>query len=118
MFIKILSKFQKNQMIPLDNQELFESLLNSQNKNPEKVVVYFTATWCGACSRLDHDKIQASQKDIIWYKCDIDQNKYTLGYCGLQKIPSFVIIKNSKFLGKLTSSDTQTVIQTLNDAFN
>ena len=105
-------------MIPLENQEQFENLLNPANNNPQQVVVYFTASWCGACTRLNHSEIQASNSKIVWYKCDIDQNKYTLGYCGLKQIPSFAIIKGSKFLGKFTSSDTATVIETLNDAFN
>lgn len=105
-------------MIPLETQEQFESLLNVSNKNSQQVAVYFTAGWCGACTRLNHEEIQASNPNIVWYKCDIDQNKYTLGYCGLKQIPSFVFIKDSKFLGKFTSSNTAAVIETLNDAFN
>ena len=104
-------------MIPLETQVQFEGLLNPANKNPELVVVYFTASWCGACTRLDHDLIQKSLPGVTWYKCDIDQNKYTLGYCGLQKIPSFAIIKNSKFLGKFSSSDTSTVIEMISGSF-
>ena len=104
-------------MIPLESQEQFEGLLNPANKNPVAIVVYFTAPWCGACTRLDHDLIQKSVPEVTWYKCDIDQNKYTLGYCGLQKIPSFAIIKNSKFLGKFTSSDTSTVIEMISGSF-
>lgn len=105
-------------MIPLENQEQFESLLNPVNKNPSFVVVYFTASWCGPCSRLDKDLIQASVPEATWYKCDIDQNKYTLGYCGLKTVPSFCVIKNSKFLGKFSSSDTSMVIETLNSVPN
>jgi thioredoxin-like negative regulator of GroEL len=104
-------------MTPLENQQQFEGLLNPATKNPPGVVVYFTAPWCGACTRLDHDLIQKSVPEVTWYKCDIDQNKYTLGYCGLQKIPSFAIIKNSKFLGKFTSSDTSTVIEMISGSF-
>jgi thioredoxin-like negative regulator of GroEL len=104
-------------MIPLETQEQFEGLLNPANKNPESVIVYFTASWCGACTKLDHDLIQKSVPQAVWYKCDVDVNKYTLGYCGLQKIPSFAIIKNSKFLGKFTSSDTSTVIEIISGSF-
>lgn len=105
-------------MIPLENQEQFESLLNPANKNPPHVVIYFSASWCGPCSRLDHGMLESSFPSVTWFKCDIDQNKYTMGYCGLKTIPSFAVIKNSKFLGKFSSSDTSTVIETLNEAFN
>jgi thioredoxin-like negative regulator of GroEL len=109
-------------MNPLETQEQLESLLkpmdNNGNPNPKAVVVYFTASWCGPCQRLDHNRIQKAVPGITWYKCDIDQNKYSLGYCGLKSVPSFVVIKNSKFLGKLSSSDTEVVVEMLNHAFN
>jgi len=81
------------------------------------VVVYFTAPWCGACKRLDFDRILSHNTNVVWYKCDIDVNKYTLGYCGLSKIPSFAFIKDGKFLGKFTSSDTDMVIDMIDESF-
>jgi len=108
-------------MIPLQTQEQFEGLLKSQKADgkpsDKAVVVYFTAAWCGACKRLQLDYLQSLYKGVVWYKCDIDENKYTLGYCGLNKIPSFAFIKNGKFLGKVTSSDTETVSDLIEDAF-
>lgn len=101
-------------MIPLLTQLQFEELLKS---NEKAIVVYFTAPWCGACTRLDLDKIEKVNTDIVWYKCDIDINKYTLGYCGLTKIPSFAFIKDGKFLGKFTSSDTAMVIDMVEESF-
>jgi thioredoxin-like negative regulator of GroEL len=112
-----------DQMIPLLTQSQFEDLLkpNRPDGKPasEAVVVYFTAPWCGACKKLDFKVLlESTPKTIVWYKCDVDVNKYTLGYCGLTKIPSFTIIKNGKFLGKFTTSDTMTVFDTLKDAFD
>ncbi len=101
-------------MIPLQNQEHFEALLKPSKLN---IIVYFTAPWCGACSRLNLQYLQDVNKDIVWYKCDVDENKYTLGYCGLTKIPSFVFIKDGKFLGKFTSSDTFLVEGMIKDIF-
>lgn len=108
-------------MIPLLTQIQFESLLKKNEESSKfdpMVVVYFTAPWCTACKNLDFTSLLSSTpKGIVWYKCDIDVNKYTMGYCGITKIPSFAIIKDGKFLGKFTSSDTMTVFDNLKDAF-
>lgn len=112
-------------MIPLNSQEQFETLLKPIGPTGKPadpfVIVYFTASWCGACSMLDFNRIRATRQslthEITWYKCDVDVNKYTLGYCGLSKIPSFVFIKSGKVLGKLTSSNTDLVMNTILDSF-
>ena len=109
------------QMIPLETQEQFETLLKPVGPTGKLaepyVIVYFTASWCGACKMLDFSRIYSTRQNITWYKCDVDVNKYTLGYCGLSKIPSFVFIKSGKFFGKLTSSNTDLVINTILDSF-
>jgi len=108
-------------MIPLQTQEMFEDLIkpiNSLGKPAAKaVIVYFTASWCGACQRLNLEALQKQNTDVVWYKCDVDVNKYTLGYCGLTKIPSFVFIKDGKFLGKFTSSDNNMVSEIISESF-
>ena len=108
-------------MKPLATQDEFEMLIGKQEETydlPDLTVVYFTASWCGACKRLDFPALLSSTpQDIVWYKCDVDENKYTLGYCGLKSIPSFAVIKNGKFLGKFSSSDTMTVFDTLQETF-
>ena len=105
-------------MIPLQTQIQFEGLLNQESKdNSGNVIVYFTASWCGACKKLDLDKLQQLDTNIRWYKCDVDENKYTLGYCGLKSIPSFAFIKNGKFLGKFSSSNMQMVSDMISESF-
>jgi beta-lactam-binding protein with PASTA domain len=34
--------------------------------------------------------------DVEWLKCDVDQNNYTPGYCGIRSIPSFIVVANGK----------------------
>ena len=105
-------------MMPLQSQAQFEELLVQDSKaNKGGAVVYFTASWCGACKRLDLNAIQESNKDVRWYKCDVDENKYTLGYCGLKSIPSFAFIKDGKFLGKFQSSNTEAVTELIQGSF-
>ena len=74
-------------------------------------IVYFTARWCGACKRLDLAKLVGAYPLVAWYKCDIDDNDYTPGFCGIRSIPTFMIIKEKKILGTLANSDTEKVLQ-------
>lgn len=103
-------------MMPLHNQELFEALIGRHDTNlpvPETCVVYFTAGWCGACKRLDLHQIVDSFPKVAWFKCDIDQNDYTAGFCGIKSIPTFLIIKDKKILGMLGESRTEKVVEWL-----
>lgn len=95
-------------MIPLPSQEFLENLI----KNPRDpiVIILFTASWCGPCAKLDKDYL-VNLGNIKWYKCDIDQNKYTPGYCGVKTIPAFLPIVNGSVKPLFGSSDTLKVAE-------
>ena len=104
----------KDKMIPLPTQEIFESLYDpapSQAKLEKPVLVYYTANWCGACKRLDWDFLLEEFPDLTVYKCDVDENKYTGGFCGVKSIPNFVMVHPGKrnLTGPFQSSDTAKV---------
>ena len=77
---------------------------------PEATVVYFTATWCGPCKSVRTAELEEGLKGVQWLKCDVDQNTYTPGYCEIRSIPTFLVIKNKKILGKFSSTDTETIL--------
>lgn len=90
-------------MARLESQEQFETqILNPKGVTvPTYVCILFSAEWCGPCKKLDKEALLRTHRDIVWYGCDVDENGYTHGYCGLQKIPSFAFIKNGRFVDKL-----------------
>jgi len=95
------------------NQETFEGLIGKVDADmlPELCVIWFTAGWCGPCRRLRMTDIMASvPSSVHWYKCDVDQNNYTAGYCNIRKIPAFMVIYRQKILGSLVESDTDKLI--------
>lgn len=107
-------------MIPLPTQEMFEGLLKPELDGKvaaAEVIVYFTASWCKACKKLDLDALQAQRPGVVWYKCDVDENTYSLGYAGCQKIPSFVFIKGGKFADKISSNSTELVADKIIEVF-
>ena len=104
-------------------QEEFEQLIGVQPVPlgvvlPPLTVVYFTATWCGPCRRLDMNHLETSFPEVNWLKCDVDQNNYTPGYCGVRGIPTFLLISNKKIVHTFTSSDTDMVELTLRNEIN
>jgi len=98
----------------LMTQEEFEQLIGVQpvpdgTPVPAFTVIYFTATWCGACRRLNMPALEEVLPEVNWLKCDVDQNNYTPGYCGVRSIPAFVAIKNKKVLGSFQSTSNEKV---------
>ena len=96
-------------MSPL-NQEILEKLL--QNKvpgQPSLNMIYFTASWCGPCNGLPLDEIVKLNSNIQWYLCDIDENKYSAGYCGVTSVPTFMPIIHGKAVASLSSSTPQII---------
>lgn len=92
----------------LETQAEFESLWFGQSA---RWIVYFTASWCKACKKLDLDAIAAAAKDIEIFKCDETVNDYTAGYCGVRSFPTFILFEPQSAKSTLQSSDTEKVVQ-------
>jgi thioredoxin 1 len=98
----------------LMTQEEFEQLIGVQpvpdgTPVPAFSIIYFGATWCGPCRRLNMPALEEVLPEVNWLKCDVDQNNYTPGYCGVRSIPSFLAIKDKKVLGNFQSSSNEKV---------
>jgi thioredoxin-like negative regulator of GroEL len=88
-------------MMRLKTQEQLETEILGAKTGPPYVCILFSADWCGPCKKLDKEVLLRTHSDVVWYGCDVDENMYSHGYCGLQKIPSFAFIKNGRFVDKL-----------------
>jgi thioredoxin-like negative regulator of GroEL len=96
-------------MIDLLRHQQFEALLRPHRPTEDGfdaqyepfVCISFSAKWCGPCRRLDKESMVKHSKSVKWYHCDIDTNDVTLGFCGMKSIPSFALIRNGDFVGKL-----------------
>lgn len=80
-------------------------------------MVLYSASWCGPCKRLDKDLLVSVSDKIKWYYCDIDENDYTAGYCGVRSIPAFLAIINGNPQPLFVSSDTMKVVEWIKGGF-
>lgn len=104
----------------LETQDQLEVLLGRQEPPPDTVVpaftiIYFTATWCGACKKLDMDTMERSFPQVNWLKCDVDQNHYSAGFCGVRSIPTFLAIQDKKAIATLSSNQNDSVADWIHD---
>ena len=94
-------------MQPLSNHKQFEELYEN-NSLTAPVLLYFTADWCGACKRIDWGFIEEEFPNLTIYRCDIDENSYTPGFCQIRSIPNIMMVYpgNKNIAGPFQSSDT------------
>ena len=107
-------------MTPLPSQEFFESLIKrtADNTNYDPItIIRFTASWCNPCKRINTQTLLNLSDQIKWYVCDIDENDYTPGYCGVKTIPCFLAIVNGVPQPLFQSSDTMKVAEWIKGGF-
>lgn len=119
-----MTSLQKQTMMyPLPDQVYFEALLGKTidervTKVPPKIVVWFSAKWCGPCKKVDGDALMKAFPDVTFFKCDVDENNYTPGFCGVRSIPAFMAISNSKPLGSFQNSSTEAIQNWIQSVFH
>ena len=100
----------------LVSQEEFEILLGkipSEKPLPETTVILFSAKWCGPCGRINKEELSEVLPNFL--VCDIDMNDYTAGYCGIRKIPTFLVVHKTKVLETFTLFRTEEIVKKVND---
>lgn len=69
----------------------------------EKVVIDFSATWCGPCKALNPilDDISATT-DIKVFKIDVDRNQGLAIEYGIRSVPTMLCYKRGELINRLT----------------
>lgn len=70
------------------------------------VFVDFYAEWCGPCKMTAPiiEQLAAEQKDVIFYKVDVDQNSELASQYSVFSIPTFVIFKDGQIAAQFSGA--------------
>ena len=82
-----------HQMTPADL-----NLILAGARTSTVVCLYYTASWCGACKKIE-PLIQSfvnKYDDLEMYKTDADVSKELLDAHAVKKLPTFVFFKNGQ----------------------
>lgn len=74
-------------------------------EKPEKIVLFFTADWCPDCQFIYPvmPEIEAENADFIFVRVNRDNFMEVAQEWNIFGIPSFVVLENSKEIGRLVN---------------
>jgi thioredoxin-like negative regulator of GroEL len=112
----------------VDTQDIFETLWHADpaSKSPEGLrvkdrmfLVYFTATWCGHCKKINLKEVDmvAKKHGLTLWKVEHTTNDYTAGFCNVRSFPTFMAFQPKKVVGTFQSNVTEDIckwIESLN----
>ena len=80
------------------------------NQNFEKIVLYFTATWCGPCKKIapvvEELSNDSEYKDTtLFVKIDVDECEELMSECEVNCMPTFQFYKGGKKVDTLEGCD-------------
>ena len=102
--------------------KMISDLVELQNilETNQKIIIDFTASWCGPCQRIGPVFTELSERNpqIICIKIDVDNEdtKEICKICEVRSMPTFVVVSNGEVVNTLVGSDPHSLEQLFSSA--
>tara|TARA_B100000035_G_C20533588_1_gene350735 strand:- start:104 stop:415 length:312 start_codon:yes stop_codon:yes gene_type:complete len=85
-------------------ESITEDTIREIINQPEYLLFYFTAKWCGPCQKIKPMIIKLKEgletDKIKFYMIDIDENDDLCEKCNITSVPTFILFKDKKEIGQ------------------
>tara|TARA_B110000459_G_scaffold34625_1_gene36666 strand:- start:2193 stop:2744 length:552 start_codon:yes stop_codon:yes gene_type:complete len=85
---------------------------------PDKLLVDFTATWCGPCKAIGpyFEELAAKFPDVTFVKVDVDELDDVAASCGISAMPTFQLYSNGVMVKEMCGADKAKLEALANEA--
>jgi len=92
------------------DKEIRDFIQATDDGRPRIAVIEFTADWCGPCKRIAPAVQSIADRladEVAFAKVDADADKDLLDDYGVKILPTFVIVRKGKRVGKVKGADVK-----------
>ncbi|GMH90185.1 hypothetical protein TrST_g12935 [Triparma strigata] len=92
--------------VPIESMEEWEDLVKKSEENGSKIVVDFTASWCGPCKKIApfYEALSASY-DATFIKIDVDELDELAEQAKVSMMPTFAVYQGKNQLEKMSGAN-------------
>ena len=96
--------------------ELNEDTLNNLVENNEKVVVQFSASWCGNCRIMKpkFKKLASENENITFVIVDAENSPESRKLADVSNLPTFATFVNGKLVNEVQTNKTEILTDLVN----
>ena len=98
--------------------ELTEDTLQDLISKNDKVVVQFSASWCGNCRIMKpkFKKLAAENENIPFYYVDAEKLPESRKLAKVDNLPTFAIFKKGELFNQVQTNQAESLINLFNEA--
>lgn len=94
--------------------KLIQENIDSVIKDNDKVLLYFTASWCGPCKATAPIIESAAQKtELPVAKVDVEEHQGLVKTHKVKAVPTFLLLEKEKEVSRLTGAQSEDSILSL-----
>lgn len=116
----IITAFIQAEVRYVIHQTMMNELIAEAKKDNKNIVIDFFAEWCGPCKMMSPLFVRVAEDlkaTCIFAKVDVDKFKACAALYDVMAMPTVVILKDGKEVGRFVGSKTYTAMKQEIEAF-
>ena len=100
--------------------ELKEDNLSGEIMKNDKVIVQYSASWCGACriAKPKFEKMSTKNEDVKFLYVDIESSPESRRLANVSSIPTFAGFLNGELVKQVSGANDKKIQEVLNELNN